>query len=54
MTFTRMNKYTPDFRDYRVNYGIGLAMKPFRWMTLHAAATANAVYGGIGVNFSNL
>lgn len=49
---TRYNKYTADWVEHRFNYGCGVAVRPFSWLSIHVVGSRNAIYGGIGVNFN--
>ncbi len=51
-TLTRVNKYTKTWTGRHFNYGGGIAIKPFKWLTIHMAATRYAIYGGIGMNLA--
>ena len=51
---TRINKYTRDWTEHRFNYGCGIAVTVAPWLTIYAVGSRNAIYGGLGLNFSKL
>ncbi|MBP3740603.1 MAG: hypothetical protein J6I41_05765 [Bacteroidales bacterium] len=41
-------------RRHRFNYGIGLALQPFEWLSLYGVGSRYAIYGGISFNLGAL
>ena len=46
--------YDRDLIRNHFNYGLGLSVKPFRWLEIGGACTAHAVYGNISFNLINI
>ena len=44
---------TPGSRRHYFNFGGGISIQPCRWFSINAVVTANAIYGGIGIDFMN-
>ena len=42
--------YDVEERYHHFNYGLGLSVKPIRWLEIGGVCTAHAVYGNISVN----
>lgn len=49
------------YHDYDVektyshfNYGVGLSLKPFRWLEVGGVCTAHAVYGNLSLNLAKM
>ena len=45
---------TPGSRRHYFNYGLGISVKPYRYVDLHFVYSARAIYGGISFNFEPL
>ena len=46
--------YDVEYRNNHFNYGIGLSVKPIRWLEIGGVCTAHAVYGNISFNIYEL
>jgi hypothetical protein len=55
-TFYHDYDVTPGTRQHHFNFGCGIALQPLPWMSINAAYTKYAIYGGLSLNlfgFSN-
>jgi hypothetical protein len=47
-----VHKYKRETIDSHFNYGVGLTIKPIRWVSFGAVATSHAIYGNISISAS--
>ena len=48
-----VHKYERENIYHHFNYGVGLMLRPFRWVEIGAIATSHAIYGNVSVSFGN-
>ena len=46
--------YNRESRWVYLNYGGGLVISPFKWLSVYGVYTTHAVYGGISLNFGGM
>lgn len=47
-----IHKYKRETIDNHFNYGVGLTIKPIKWVSVGAVATSHAIYGNISISAS--
>lgn len=47
-----VHKYEKQTIEHHFNYGVGLTLRPIKWVEIGAVATAHAVYGNIALSMS--